>query len=275
MELTPEQIQEFEAITDYSQKLKWWQERFGYDLTPRSPNMTIVPQSIEETKLLIDWYGENYSKRVSTSTHRFDFDNWGNLIGQDLHKLSKEEKIEYLLRKKSDVEQFFTENGTLVDIRNGVKFEDNPQLGLKKFFKSIREGDNLNEKIWFFFVGHYNKRLLDIISDFLTDYPEVNPEVNDDIETIHFDHFSHKVALLQELGVIDHLRAKYNIREVDNKKMIPILAAIMGIEDKRVIEALRKIVSSIGTNDKNNPTKSEKSKLFIRGVLAKLDLSIN
>ena len=174
MELTPEQIKEFEAITDYSEKLKWWQERFGYDLTPHGQNMTIVPQSIEETKLLIDWYEEGYAKLVSNITYEFDIDKCEHSFGEVLHKFSQEERIAFLSRRKSETEQYFSEYGTLVDIKIGITFEENPKLGLEKFFKSITNSPLPSATIQNFFNGRYNKRQLNIISDFLTDYPEVN-----------------------------------------------------------------------------------------------------
>lgn len=155
MELTPEQIKEFEIITDYSQKLKWWQERFEYDLTPRGQNMTIVPQSIEETKLLIDWYEEYFTSiNPEFSVIRFKI-----LLQTQLSSLATiEDRINNLSERIKYYDDYWLNNLHIIAIRIGSEFESTSKNSTRDLL-DLFISPNIKNVITDFFNGYYIQRL--------------------------------------------------------------------------------------------------------------------
>lgn len=158
MELTPEHIQEFEAIADYSQKLKWWQERFGYDLTPHGQNMTIVPHSIEETKLLIDWYEVGFINKNGAFKKSIYLENLKQTFKQ---KETEVEKIDYLRSEIKRHKDWYNSNKAGQEIQYGFNYEHDKDTALKDFQELCDSGNHVG-----FLEGFFNARYCGRLLDF-------------------------------------------------------------------------------------------------------------
>ena len=186
-----------------------------------------------------------------------------------------EEKINYLQNEIKRQNDWFSLNKTAQEIQYGFYYEDNKDTALEDFYELCYTGNRV-DFIKFFFEARYCGKLLNFNIGQLKVYQEKSEtlqNINDiEINTADFEHFSHRVALLHKLGIIEHLRKQYNLKANDNRVLVSILTDVMGIEDKKDIKNLKIYVSAIETNSKNNPVKSEKAKSFLRETFAKLGL---
>jgi hypothetical protein len=98
----------------------------------------------------------------------------------------------------------------------------------------------------------------------------ISIDVLDEFESVEFTRESHKILLLQKLGIIDFLKKKYNPKS--NTQLANILGAICDIDDKKTISNIRKNISYLDAGHKKSIV-NDKSQTAVEIVIKKLGLS--
>lgn len=170
MELTPEQIKEFEAIADYSQKLKWWQERFDIRLEPQSflssrlnhlgiqewysGEISIYPKNKEEIKIFVDWY-PNQATPIDVRKY----------IEQGLEKRPKSEWKNHLEKGYEWELQCGVDSLSGVWFSIGYNYEENIEEGARLLYEGITKERDKHQILMDFFSGLFVKRLKKAITE--------------------------------------------------------------------------------------------------------------
>ncbi|MFN8344773.1 MAG: hypothetical protein U0X91_07210 [Spirosomataceae bacterium] len=162
--LTAEQVKEFEAITDYSKKLKWWQERFDIKLEVQSlpssrlnhlgilewhfDHISIYPKNNDEIKIFVEWY-PNQMTPIDIRKN----------IEKDLAKWPKSEWKSYLEKGYNQELQCGFDSISSVWFSIGYNFEENIAEGVKLLYDGITKEQDRHKVVMDFFSGLFVKRL--------------------------------------------------------------------------------------------------------------------
>lgn len=90
---------------------------------------------------------------------------------------------------------------------------------------------------------------------------------------ISLDNISHKILLLDEIGIIEFIKKKYKKELENNTELAKFLAGIMNVNDAKEIYNISRILSRINTNSKKKPENKTSIKV-IKSELAKFGIEI-